>query len=86
MEWEVEQEIKNLKIGKAPGADDIENKTLKDLEKAISKPLTMLFNSILEEGEGPEQRDISELLLIHKKGKRNEMENYRPISLTSRLV
>lgn len=85
LEWEVEEEIKRLKLGKAPGPDRIDNKIIKDFKKALIRPLTRIFNMILEKGEAPKQWELSEIMLIHKKGKRNEIENYRPISLTSNL-
>ena len=69
LEREVEWGIRNLKLGKAPGPDEIENKMIKEFEMALVKPLTKLYNMILEEEKTPKQWEVSELMLIHKKRK-----------------
>ena len=38
--WEVANEIKRLKRGKAPGPDNIENSTLKDFAETLENPRT----------------------------------------------
>ena len=83
--WEVEDELKKLKVGKAPGPDNIDNKILKDFREILAKLLEELFNLILEKEEIPKQWEVAEIMLIYKKGKRNNIENYRPISLTSNV-
>jgi len=37
LEWEVENKLKRLKRGKAPGPDSIENNTLKDFAEVLKK-------------------------------------------------
>ena len=40
-----------------------------------------MFNVCLSEGTYPDLLKIAEVVLIFKKGERNKMTNYRPISL-----
>ena len=80
-EWEVQSEINKLKLGKTPGPDNIENKMIRDYGEILTKSLTRCYNMILEGERTPTQWEISELMLIYKKGRRNEIENYRPCLL-----
>lgn len=47
--------------------------------------LTVLFNGILSSDLSPEQLYLSKIILINKKGDRADLNNYRPISLTSNI-
>ncbi len=82
---EVEAAIRKLKNNKALGPDGITNEMIKFCMEAIIKPLTIIFNRILETNEIPEQWEIAKIILPHKKGDRKEMNNERPISLTSNM-
>jgi len=84
-EREVAEAISELKTNRAAGPDGINNETLKVLKDAIVSPLTAIFNCILSSGHPPEDWHLSEIVLLHKKGDRTEMNNYRPISLTSNV-
>lgn len=53
--------------------------------EVLEGPLIKIFNMILEEKEIPNQWKLAEIMLIHKKGNQNDIENYRPISLTSNV-
>ena len=44
-----------------------------------------MFNVCLSEGTYPDLLKIAEVVPISKKGKRNKMTNYRPISLLSQF-
>ncbi|KAI8427328.1 hypothetical protein MSG28_001907 [Choristoneura fumiferana] len=85
LETEVINAIKTQKDGKAPGDDKISNEILKNTLTVISKPLTILFNKILETEQIPTQWTKSTIVLLHKKGDKNEINNYRPISLMSNI-
>ncbi|CAF4875731.1 unnamed protein product [Pieris macdunnoughi] len=85
LESEVTQAIKSQKSGKAPGDDKISNELLKQSLPAITKYVTLLFNEIIETEQIPIQWTKSTIILLHKKGDKNEINNYRPISLKSNI-
>lgn len=55
------------------------------LKNGLIEPLTKLFNLAIEQGTSPKQWYISEIVLLHKKGDRHKLDNYRPISLSSNM-
>ena len=78
---EVEEAINFLKSNKAPGEDGIINEYLKWGKKELITPITNLFNKILMTEKIPQQWQTSTIILLHKKGNRDDLNNYRPISL-----
>ncbi len=82
---EVEKAIDNLKNNKAAGPDNIENRTLKILKNTVSPHLANIFNNILREKWIPSQWEEAEIILLFKKGEKENIGNYRPISLTSNI-
>ena len=81
LEREVECCLKKLKENKCPGPDRIKNEWLKMLAVPLTKILTSIFNEILRKNEIPIQWEMSEIIILHKKGNKNKVENYRPITL-----
>ena len=79
---EVEWVISNLKNNKAPGSDKISNEFFKLGGKLLVDTLTKLFNKILIDKKIPENWKQSDIILIFKKGERDKITNYRPISLS----
>ena len=75
--------IKNLKNGKAAGPDKIPTTIIKDVGDIITKPLTMIFNSSLTNGVFPDIWKIARITPIFKSGAKNDVNNYRPISVIS---
>ena len=47
------------------------------------RPLTIIFNISLSEGVVPDSWKEAEVVAILKKGKRDDPDNYRPVSHTS---
>lgn len=84
-ESEVIKGIKSLKIEKSPGPDRITNETIKLGCAYLAKPLTRLFNQILNSSYTPRQWSESDIILLYKKGDPNNISNYRPISLLPSL-
>lgn len=82
---EIEKALHTLRKNRAPGPDRIENEILKSCANALTVPLTILFNKIIETKIVPTQWNIAEIILLHKKGPRENINNYRPISLTANL-
>ena len=71
-----------LKINTSPGPDLIHPKVLYELRDVISPYLCHLFEQSILQGKIPNDWKMSSVTVIHKKGKKNCVENYRPISLT----
>lgn len=80
---EVESAIESLKNDKSGGSDGVEGELLKLGGSELASWIQLLFNEILLTGLIPEQWKTSFIVLIHKKGDKTDIQNYRPISLTS---
>ncbi len=52
---EIEQTLRSLNPGRAPGVDRIENEHLKEFKKVLVTPLVKLFGSTLSSGLIPKQ-------------------------------
>lgn len=82
---EIEQAINSQKNDKTPGKDNITNEVLKSMCTSLVTPLQALFNNILRTGKTPNQWSKSTIILLHKKGDRSDLANYRPINLLSNV-
>nr|XP_037875878.1 uncharacterized protein LOC105841939 [Bombyx mori] len=82
---ETMQAIKTQKLDKAPGADLITNELLKTTLPVIAPKLTDIFNEILNTENIPDDWTKSTIILLHKKGDKGDIGNYRPISLMSNI-
>ncbi|KAK6760861.1 hypothetical protein RB195_022072 [Necator americanus] len=82
---EVRVAIKSMKPGTAPGPDFISA----DFLRAGGHPLHLILaahmTSYLQKERIPDQWKTSRTVLIHKKGDREDLRNYRPICLLSVL-
>ncbi|CAG5057586.1 unnamed protein product [Parnassius apollo] len=85
LETKVRKAILSQGNYKAPGDDGITNEILKACVDYIIEAITNLFNNILTEEIIPQQWTSSTIILLHKKGDKAEINNYRPISLISNL-
>ena len=79
----VANKIKAMKDNKSPGVDGIPPKLLLETVEQISIPLAKVFNLSLNEGVVPFEWKEANIIPLFKKGSRNKVENYRPVSLTS---
>ncbi len=68
--------MKTLKEKRSYGLDNIPVKVLKDAREILVKPYHRLLNKIYDQNIIPEQWKKSRILLLHKKGKKNVVENY----------
>ena len=73
-----------LKLGKSTGSDNVNNRVLKELPAALSKPLSDLFNTSCL---GPIFLIFRKKQMFHLSIKNDPslVNNYRPISLLSAL-
>uniref|UniRef100_A0A8D2LZX1 Reverse transcriptase domain-containing protein n=1 Tax=Varanus komodoensis TaxID=61221 RepID=A0A8D2LZX1_VARKO len=80
---EVEGLLRALDITKAPGPDGLHPRVLRELAGVLSHPLASIFETSWRTGEVPEDWRVASVVPIFKKGSRKDVENYRPVSLTS---
>ena len=80
-EQEVYDQIKSLETKKATGHDGISSRMIKEAGISIVKPLTKLLNMSLENGKFPDDWKKAHVIPIHKKGDKDNVNNYRPISI-----
>ena len=73
----------NLKVHKSPGPDDLSPRVLREAACFISPVLCFIYNQSLSTGTLPDDWRIANIFALHKKGSKDNPENYRPISLTS---
>ncbi|XP_071956860.1 uncharacterized protein [Antedon mediterranea] len=67
----------------APGPDCLTSSMLKLCAASLSPLLTDIYNYSLSSGEVPSAWKDANIAPIHKKGKKGELKNYRPVALTS---
>lgn len=79
----VNKALKQLKVDKSPGVDQLHPRILREMADSLSGPLTIIFKLTLEASELPTQWKDAVITPIFKKGDRRQAANYRPVSLTS---
>ncbi|PZC85214.1 hypothetical protein B5X24_HaOG202399 [Helicoverpa armigera] len=82
---EVIRAVRTQKNDKAPGSDLVTNELLKITLPVIASKLTQIFNEIIETEKTPKDWTKSTIILLHKKGDKGDITNYRPISLMSNM-
>ena len=82
---EVSDILSSLNIKKATGPDEIPNIFLKNCSETFCVSLSLLFRKILKKGVFPTQWKTSIVCPIYKEGDRSSAEQYRPISLLSKV-
>ena len=82
----VEKLLKNVKPSKAAGPDGIDGHILKNCSCSLSYPLALLFSKCYNSSQIPQDWRNANVVPIHKKGDKANVENYRPISLTSLVM
>ena len=77
--------LNNLKPKPSCGYDGISTKLLKTCRLEICKPLTLIINQMLTTGIFPDDLKVAKVIPLFKKGKKEILDNYRPISLLPSL-
>ena len=80
-ESQITKHIRSLNINKAHGHDNIPVRVLKICDSSISLPLRIIYMNCIKKGYFPKQWKKANVIPIFKKNKRNEISNYRPVSL-----
>ena len=77
----VSSSISSLKTNKAVGLDKISARLLKDAVDVITPSLTALFNLSFQTRTFPSIWKTPKIILLFKKGDKQDASNYRPISI-----
>uniref|UniRef100_A0A670KGT6 Reverse transcriptase domain-containing protein n=1 Tax=Podarcis muralis TaxID=64176 RepID=A0A670KGT6_PODMU len=79
---EIEDVIKELKRGKAPGPDGFTAGYYKEMKNVLMRPMKEIMDNILRKGELPETWKEAYITFIPKQdADLTQVKNYRPISL-----
>ena len=84
-EEEIYEEILKLNTNKSMGFDEIPPKVIKWAPHLFTPILKSIYNKCLETGIYPSNFKIAKVTPIHKKGDRNNINNYRPISVLTQF-
>ena len=82
----IEKFLSCVNSNKACGPDGIHGKILKHCSKSLAYPLSIMFKLSNNSGLLPTDWKCADIVPVHKKGLKNDIENYRPISLTSLVM
>lgn len=80
---EVQNILNSLNCNKSAGIDEIRPKDLKINAQTLSPVITKLINMSIDQASIPYLLKMSIVRPIYKSGKKNEILNYRPISILS---
>ncbi|KAK4829538.1 hypothetical protein QYF61_005177 [Mycteria americana] len=75
--------LHHLDTHKSMGPDGIHPRVLRELAEVLTKPLTTLYQQSWLTGEVPVDWRLANVTPICKKGQKEDLGNYRPVSLTS---
>ena len=75
--------LKNINTDKASGPDNIPGTLLKICAPELCEVFTIFFQCSLNQGQIPDDWKRANIFPLFKKGDESNVENYRPISLTS---
>jgi len=76
----VKKVFESMKEKNCHGFDRIPLRILRDGAVALSKPYTVLFATVISQCKIPDQWKTACIIPLHKKGDKEKVENYRPIS------
>ena len=79
-DWVLKQ-LRQMAGSKATGLDGIPARLLKSAAEHIQAPLTYIINLSLSSGEFPAEWKVARVTPIYKDGARDDVSNYRPISI-----
>ena len=78
---EITRVMENLPLGKQPGPDRIPNAVYKYMSHFFAPKLGALLRMAAQLGTLPNEMRKGDIGILHKKGERDEVRNYRPITL-----
>ena len=82
---EIKDAISSSNRDSAAGPDGVKMSVFKEAEDYVITPLRILFNTINSLGLIPTNFKTAKVIMIHKKNSKQEMGNYRPISMSNHI-
>jgi len=82
-EDQVQDHLRNMKLHKFMGPMELHPQILRELEDEVAKTLSTSFENLWQSSEAPTAWKRGNISPTSKKGKKEDMRNYRPVSLTS---
>ena len=73
--------VRVLNINKTHGHDEISIRMIKICDEALVKPLSLIYKNCIDTGVFPDIWKKSNIVPVYKRGDKQIIDNYRPISL-----
>jgi len=75
--------LHHLHTHKSMASEDIQPRVLREQVEVLTKPLSIIYQQSWLTGEVPVDCRLANVMPIYKKGRKEDLGNYRPASLTS---
>ena len=82
---EIREAISSAKRDSAAGPDGLKMSVYKEANDYLIQPLQIMFNAINYTGLIPKNFKSAKVVMLHKKNSKQEMGNYKPISMSNHI-